>query len=231
MRRFASTFILAAAASAWAAEPPAAKAAAPAEKASKAEAPKAASEKTPKAELKWMERAAQGQEIYATLKTTMGDIELRLFTKDAPKTVENFVGLAAGEKEWTDPRTGSKTTRPLYDGTEFHRVIPEFMIQGGDPLGTGTGNPGYKFEDELQSGRKFDKPCLLAMANSGPNTNGSQFFLTEVPTHWLNGRHTIFGEAVKGCELVGKIARSREGVGGALPPRVKIERVVLSTKP
>jgi peptidyl-prolyl cis-trans isomerase A (cyclophilin A) len=173
MRRFASALILAAAASAGAAEPPAGKAAAPAEKASKAEAPKAAAEKAPKAALQWMERAAQGQEIYATLKTTMGDIELRLFSKDAPKTVENFVGLAAGEKEWTDPRTGSKTTRPLYDGTEFHRVIPEFMIQGGDPLGTGTGNPGYKFEDELQSGRKFDKPCLLAMANSGPNTNGS----------------------------------------------------------
>ncbi len=222
MQRLAFVLIFAAATSAGAAEAPAAKA--PAAKALKPAAAKSA--------VKWTERAAQGQDLYATLKTSLGDIELKLFAKDAPKAVENFVGLAAGEKEWTDPRTGSKTTRPLYDGTEFHRVIPEFMIQGGDPLGQGTGGPGYKFEDEFQSGRSFDKPCLLAMANSGPNTNGSQFFITEVPTEWLNGRHTIFGEVINGCELVGKIARSRAAAeAGLLPARVKIEKIVLSTKP
>ncbi|MGZ6142212.1 MAG: peptidylprolyl isomerase, partial [Myxococcales bacterium] len=135
-------------------------------------------------------------------------ITVKLFEKDAPKTVENFVGLATGKKEWIDPRTGQKSKAPLYDGTSFHRVIPDFMIQGGDPLGTGTGGPGYKFEDEFSSGKKFDKPGLLAMANAGPNTNGSQFFITEVPTPHLNNRHTIFGEVVKGGDLVPQIARA-----------------------
>ena len=108
---------------------------------------------------------------------------VKLFPKDAPKTVENFVGLATGEKEWTHPATGAKKNgTPLYDGTIFHRCIADFMVQGGDPLGRGTGGPGYQFEDEFQSGRKFDKPGLLAMANAGPNTNGSQFFITVVPT-------------------------------------------------
>jgi peptidyl-prolyl cis-trans isomerase A (cyclophilin A) len=194
-----------------------------------AEAP-AKGEASPKKAVRWSERAAAGEELFATFKTSAGDIEVRLFAKEAPKTVENFVALASGEKEWTDPNTGSKTSRPLYDGTEFHRVMPGFMIQGGDPLGTGTGGPGYRFEDEFQSGRKFDKPCTLAMANAGPNTNGSQFFITEVPTPWLNGKHTIFGEGIKGCELVARIAKSREG-GGTLPPRVKIEKIVLSTRP
>lgn len=154
----------------------------------------------------WTARVRQGETLYATFQTTAGDVTVRLFTREAPKTVENFVALATGEKEWVDPRTAEKTRRPLYDGTLFHRVIPNFMIQGGDPLGQGIGGPGFQFEDELLSGRKFDKPCLLAMANSGPNTNGSQFFITEKPTPWLNNHHTIFGEGVKGCEVVGKIA-------------------------
>jgi peptidyl-prolyl cis-trans isomerase A (cyclophilin A) len=146
-------------------------------------------------------------DLYAVFQTTAGDITIKLFEKEAPKTIANFVGLATGAKEWTDPRTGAKTTARLYDGTVFHRVIPDFMIQGGDPLGRGIGGPGYKFEDEFQSGKRFDKPGLLAMANAGPNTNGSQFFITEVPTPHLNNKHTIFGEVVKGGELVPKIAR------------------------
>ena len=151
------------------------------------------------------------EELYATLKTNKGDIEVKLFPNHAPKTVANFTGLADGSKEWTDPRSGNTSNARLYDGTVFHRVISGFMIQGGDPLGTGTGDPGYRFEDEFQSGRKFDKPGLLAMANAGPNTNGSQFFITEVPTPHLSGRHTIFGEVVKGFELVPKIARAGNG--------------------
>src|SRR5690349_3678087 len=122
------------------------------------------------AEGKWTKAALAGKELYATLKTSEGDIALRLFSKDAPKTVANFVGLAAGEKEWTHPLTQEKSKKPLYNGTIFHRVIPGFMIQGGDPIGRGVGGPGYRFEDEFQSGRKFDKVGILAMANSGPNT-------------------------------------------------------------
>ena len=160
-------------------------------------------------------------DLYATFKTSRGNIIVKLFEKDAKKTVDNFVGLATGEKEWIDPRTGQKSKARLYDGTAFHRVIPQFMIQGGDPLGTGTGGPGYKFEDEFQSGKKFDKPFLLAMANAGPNTNGSQFFITEVPTPHLNGRHTIFGEVVKGGDLVPQIARA----GNAQTKLEKVEIV------
>ncbi len=148
------------------------------------------------------------EEIYATFKTSMGDIVVKLLPAKAPKTVENFVGLAEGTREWTDPRSGQKVKRPLYDGTMFHRVIPDFMIQGGDPLGNGTGGPGYRFADEIGPDNKFDRPGLLAMANAGPNTNGSQFFITEVPTPHLNRGHTIFGETVRGQELVGKIARA-----------------------
>jgi peptidyl-prolyl cis-trans isomerase A (cyclophilin A) len=150
-------------------------------------------------------------DLYAIFQTSQGNITVRLLEKDAPETVANFVGLATGAKEWTDPRTRAKSHAKLYDGTVFHRVIPNFMIQGGDPLGTGTGDPGYRFKDEFQSGRRFDKPGLLAMANAGPNTNGSQFFITEVPTPHLNDKHTIFGEVVKGFELVPKIARAGNG--------------------
>jgi peptidyl-prolyl cis-trans isomerase A (cyclophilin A) len=146
--------------------------------------------------------------LTATFDTSLGEFAVRLFPEDAPETVANFVGLATGKKEWKDPKSGqTKTGTPLYDGTIFHRVIPEFMIQGGDPLGTGTGGPGYKFKDEFQSGRKFDKAGLLAMANAGPNTNGSQFFVTDVPTPHLNDHHTIFGEVTNGLDVVKKIAR------------------------
>ena len=128
----------------------------------------------------------------ATLRTNQGDIVLRLFPDHAPQTVRNFVELAEGTREWTDPRTGQPSKEKLYDGTVFHRVIPRFMIQGGDPLGTGTGGPGYKFADEFQSGRK--------------GTNGSQFFITTVPTPWLTAKHTIFGEVVQGSDIVDKIS-------------------------
>jgi len=133
----------------------------------------------------------------AIVHTSMGDIALDLFPDHAPNTVNNFVGLARGEREWTDPRTGQKTSRPLYDGTVFHRVIKDFMIQGGDPLGNGTGGPGYQFNDEIHPELAFNEPYLLAMANAGKRmgkgTNGSQFFITVVPTPWLQGKHTIFG--------------------------------------
>ncbi len=149
-------------------------------------------------------------ELHATFQTSAGDIVVKLFPDKAPKTVENFVGLVEGTKEWTEPK-GAKVKRPLYDGTIFHRVIPDFMIQGGDPMGTGYGGPGYKFADEIGPDNKFDRPGLLAMANAGPNTNGSQFFITEVPTPHLNRGHTIFGEVVKGVDLIAKIARAGNG--------------------
>ena len=130
----------------------------------------------------------------ATLHTSLGDIVIELFPNHAPKTVANFVELATGAKEWTDPNTGSTTNANLYDGTIFHRVISGFMIQGGDPLGQGFGGPGYQFADEFHGELQFDRPYILAMANSGPGTNGSQFFITVAPTTWLNRKHTIFGE-------------------------------------
>ncbi|MGH2828942.1 MAG: peptidylprolyl isomerase [Actinomycetota bacterium] len=148
---------------------------------------------------------------YATFRTSMGDIRCRLLAEHAPKTVENFVGLATGKKTWVDPRTGDKRNDALYDGTTFHRVIPEFMIQGGCPLGDGRGGPGYRFEDEFQGGPSFTRAGYLAMANSGPSTNGSQFFITEGPTPHLTGKHTIFGEVVEGMEVVNAIARVPRG--------------------
>jgi peptidyl-prolyl cis-trans isomerase A (cyclophilin A) len=145
---------------------------------------------------------------YATLETSEGDIVCRLWERDAPKTVQNFIELAEGRREWTHPATHKKSRDRLYDGTIFHRVIPNFMIQGGDPAGNGTGGPGYRFEDETKgSPHKFDKPGKLAMANSGPNTNGSQFFITVAATPWLTGNHTIFGEVVEGQDVVDKITR------------------------
>jgi peptidyl-prolyl cis-trans isomerase A (cyclophilin A) len=144
--------------------------------------------------------------LTATLTTSQGTITIRLFPDHAPKTVRNFVELAEGGREWTDPRTGKVTKEKLYDGTIFHRVIPQFMVQGGDPLGTGTGGPGYRFADEIHPDLTFDRPYLLAMANAGPGTNGSQFFITTVPTYWLNGKHTIFGEVTSGKEVVDAIS-------------------------
>jgi peptidyl-prolyl cis-trans isomerase A (cyclophilin A) len=151
---------------------------------------------------------------YATFTTTEGTIVCRLFEKEAPKTVLNFIELAEGKREWTHPVSRKKSKDRLYDGTIFHRVIPNFMIQGGDPAGNGMGGPGYQFEDETKgSPYKFDKAGKLAMANAGPNTNGSQFFITVAPTAWLTGNHTIFGEVVEGQDVVDKIAnvpRSRQ---------------------
>jgi peptidyl-prolyl cis-trans isomerase A (cyclophilin A) len=143
---------------------------------------------------------------YASFDTSEGTIVCRLFEKEAPKTVKNFVDLAEGNREWTHPVTRKKSKDRLYDNTIFHRVIPDFMIQAGDPAGTGFGGPGYQFEDETKgSPHKFDKPGKLAMANSGPNTNGSQIFITVAPTQWLTGNHTIFGEVVEGQDVVDKI--------------------------
>lgn len=180
---------------------------------------------------KFMKMAREGKDLYATLRTNQGDIVVRLFARDAPITVENFVGLATGEKEWTDPRTQQKVTgKPLYGGVIFHRVIPNFMIQGGDPLGQGTGDPGYRFQDEFQSGRKFDKVGLLAMANSGPNSNGSQFFVTVAKTDWLNNRHTIFGEVIKGYEVVARVANDiPKGPQDRPVKDVKINKLTIST--
>jgi peptidyl-prolyl cis-trans isomerase A (cyclophilin A) len=145
--------------------------------------------------------------LTATLTTSQGTITIRLFPDHAPKTVRNFVELAEGGREWTDPRTRAVTKEKLYDGTILHRVIAGFMIQGGDPLGTGTGGPGYRFGDEIHPDLRFDQPYLLAMANAGPGTNGSQFFITVAPTPWLNGKHTIFGEVIGGADVVDKISR------------------------
>jgi peptidyl-prolyl cis-trans isomerase A (cyclophilin A) len=144
---------------------------------------------------------------YATLVTSMGVIKVKLLSETAPKTVLNFVGLATGGIQWTHPRTGVTSKDPLYSGTIFHRVIPNFMIQGGDPLGTGTGGPGYQFGDEVDAGPSFTKKGYLAMANAGPGTNGSQFFVTVAPTQHLTGKHTIFGEVVEGQEVADAISR------------------------
>jgi len=141
--------------------------------------------------------------VTATFVTTKGTFKARLMPDHAPKTVANFTDLATGKREWRDPRSGRTSTDRLYDGTVFHRVIKEFMIQGGDPEGTGRGGPGYQFEDECPpGGPAFDRPGLLAMANAGPGTNGSQFFVTVVPTPWLTGKHTIFGEVIEGMDVV-----------------------------
>jgi len=165
--------------------------------------------------------------LLAKLETTQGTIVIKLFEKEAPKTVANFVGLAEGTKEWTDPKTGQKVKRPFYDGLTFHRVIPDFMIQGGDPLGSGIGGPGYQFEDEFGSGLKFDHPGILAMANAGPNTNGSQFFITDAPTPWLNNRHTIFGEVTEGLDVVKKIARVPKGPNDRPTTPVVIKKLTI----
>src|SRR6185295_5988735 len=146
--------------------------------------------------------------VHAEFATTEGSFTVRLFDQEVPNTVANFVGLAEGTKEWTDPKTHEKVTKPFYDGIVFHRVIEGFMIQGGDPLGQGIGGPGYKFADEFHPSLSFDRPYLLGMANSGPRTNGSQFFITTVPTPWLTGKHTIFGEVVQGADIVDKISNA-----------------------
>jgi peptidyl-prolyl cis-trans isomerase A (cyclophilin A) len=144
--------------------------------------------------------------LYATIETSMGKIVVELYEKQAPETVKNFVGLAKGEKEWTDPKTNAKVKKPFYNGLIFHRVIPNFMIQGGCPSGNGMGGPGYQFKDEFDPSLKFDKAGRLAMANAGPGTNGSQFFITVAPTPHLNNRHTIFGQVIEGQDVANEIA-------------------------
>ena len=163
--------------------------------------------------------------LTAKLRTNLGTITVRLFPDQAPKTVRNFVDLAEGTREWTDPTTRQPSNARLYDGTIFHRVIPDFMIQGGDPLGTGTGGPGYKFADEFHPDLTFSRPYLLAMANAGPGTNGSQFFITTVPTPHLNGRHTIFGEVTEGSDLVDQISKVTTGRNDRPVDDVVIESV------
>src|SRR5437899_3163933 len=158
--------------------------------------------------------------------TNRGEFTVRLTPEHAPNTVANFVGLATGQREWRDPRRGERKREPLYAGTIFHRVIPDFMIQGGDPEGTGRGGPGYTFGDEVPSdGPSFDRPGLLAMANAGPGTNGSQFFVTVAATQWLTGKHTIFGEVVEGYDVVGAISRVPAEASDRPQQDVVLERV------
>ncbi len=167
---------------------------------------------------------------FATIHTSLGDIKIELFPLHAPKTVKNFIGLADGTGEWTDLKTGKKTSTPLYNGTIFHRVIPGFMIQGGDPLGSGRGGPGYQFADEFHPELNFDKPYLLAMANAGPNTNGSQFFITVAATAWLNRKHTIFGECADQTskEVVDKITATPTGAQDKPTNDVVISSITIS---
>jgi peptidyl-prolyl cis-trans isomerase A (cyclophilin A) len=165
---------------------------------------------------------------YAIFNTSEGTIVCRLFEQEAPKTVANFIELAEGKREWTHPVTHNKSNDKLYDGTVFHRIIPDFMIQGGDPAGSGFGGPGYKFEDETKgSPHKFDKKGKLAMANAGPNTNGSQFFITVAPTQWLTGNHTIFGEVIEGQDIADKISQAARGAQDKPKTPITIESLVI----
>ena len=167
---------------------------------------------------------------YAVVETSQGSFTIRLFAKEAPHTVANFVGLAEGTREWRDPSTGEKKTGPYYDGVTFHRVIGGFMIQGGDRLGTGTGGPGYNFADEFHPTLRHSKAGMLSMANAGPNTNGSQFFITLGPTPHLDRRHSVFGAVVEGLDVVEKIGKTATSKPGDRPLKpiaitsVKIER-------
>ncbi|HLP22706.1 MAG TPA: peptidylprolyl isomerase [Microbacteriaceae bacterium] len=163
----------------------------------------------------------------ATMHTNHGPIELKLYGFHAPKTVENFVGLSTGTIEWTHPATGNRTSEPLYSGVIFHRIIPDFMIQGGDPLGQGFGGPGYQFGDEIHPELDFTAPYMLAMANAGPGTNGSQFFITVAPTTWLQGKHTIFGEVANDASraVVDAIASAPTGRADKPLSDVVIERI------
>ncbi|MEU9025290.1 peptidylprolyl isomerase [Actinomadura sp. NPDC048394] len=172
-------------------------------------------------------------ETFATLTTSLGKIVIQLYPEQAPETVANFTELAEGKRVWTDPSTGAKSEAPLYNGTIFHRVIPGFMIQGGDPLGTGTGGPGYKFKDEFHPDLKFNKPYLLAMANAGPGTNGSQFFITTDnigQVQHLTGRHTIFGKVIEGTDVVDAISNVPTGRQDRPVNDVVIESVTIERR-
>jgi peptidyl-prolyl cis-trans isomerase A (cyclophilin A) len=165
--------------------------------------------------------------LYARFATSEGNFTVRLFEQETPKTVANFVALAQGTKEWTDPSTRARTTKPFYDGLIFHRVIADFMIQGGCPQGTGMGGPGYQFEDEFAAGLRHDKPGILSMANAGPNTNGSQFFITLVPTPWLDNRHSVFGEIAEGMDVITKIGTTATGRQDRPVKDIRIESVTI----
>jgi len=164
-------------------------------------------------------------DLYARLNTSLGPIVIRLEEKKVPNTVKNFVGLATGAMPWKDPKSGEQVKRPYYDGLAFHRVIPGFMIQGGCPLGRGTGGPGYQFGDEFDKSLRHDRAGVLSMANAGPGTNGSQFFITEGPTPHLNDKHSVFGYVVSGQNVVNKIANVPRGPGDRPNQDVKIDRV------
>ena len=163
--------------------------------------------------------------LFAEFVTTEGNFTARLYDQEAPNTVANFVGLAEGTKEWTDPRTNRRVTQPYYDGVIFHRVIDGFMIQGGDPLGQGIGGPGYTFADEFHPKLRHNKPGILSMANRGPNTNGGQFFITLAPTPHLDDRHSVFGEITEGLDVVQKIGKTRTGDRDRPLTDVVIEKV------
>jgi peptidyl-prolyl cis-trans isomerase A (cyclophilin A) len=171
-----------------------------------------------------------GPGTYAHFTTTKGDFTARLFVEDAPKTVENFVGLATGRKPWKDPRTNALLHRPYYNNVLFHRVIPNFMIQGGDPTGTGMGGPGYEFADEISPKHHHDKPGILSMANHGPNTNGGQFFITVAPYPSLNGHYSIFGEIVDGLENVIAISQVPRAMSGNTKDRPLTPVVIKTVK-
>ncbi|MBN1946418.1 MAG: peptidylprolyl isomerase [Bradymonadales bacterium] len=161
----------------------------------------------------------------ARFTTSMGVLEAVLFENEAPNTVANFVGLALGTKPYVNPTTGQPGQGPYYNGTTFHRVIPNFMIQGGDPTGTGRGGPGFQFRDEFNPALRHDRPGILSMANAGPNTNGGQFFITEVPTPHLNDRHSVFGQLTSGVELVEQITRVPTGAGNCPLTPIVLEKV------
>ena len=163
--------------------------------------------------------------VYAEFVTSEGNFTIRLFDNEAPNTVANFVGLAEGTKEWTDPRTNQKSNAPYYDGIIFHRVIEGFMIQGGDPLGKGYGGPGYKFADEFNPKLRHTKAGILSMANAGPNTNGGQFFITLDKTPHLDNRHTVFGEVESGMDVVRKIGTTKTGAQDRPIKDVVIQKV------
>jgi peptidyl-prolyl cis-trans isomerase A (cyclophilin A) len=171
------------------------------------------------------ENLGLGKGLYAVIETTIGDMTLKLEEEKTPETVKNFVGLATGEKEYTDPRTNQKSTAPFYDGTIFHRIIKDFMVQGGDRLGMGTGGPGYRFKDEFHPTLKHTGPGILSMANAGPNTNGSQFFITLVATPWLDNRHSVFGALVKGKETLESLGKVQTGAQDRPKQEVGIKRV------
>ncbi|MCX7977375.1 MAG: peptidylprolyl isomerase [Bdellovibrionaceae bacterium] len=167
------------------------------------------------------------KKVFALFETSKGNFKVQLFADKAPKTVENFIGLAKGTREWTDPATGKKVKKPFYTGLKFHRVIDGFMIQGGCPLGNGTGGPGYKFDDEFHPELKHSKKGILSMANAGPNTNGSQFFITVAKTEWLDNKRSVFGEVVEGYDVVEAISKVKTGPMDRPLEDIVIKRVTI----